>query len=172
MRHGFAFAALLRPLALLPLAGCVVAPPPGPPPYAAYPPPGYPPAVVQTDPGYPGYAYNNGSPTLYVEGVTWPLIYFGGGWGYWDGYHHWHRAPDAVWRHLNGLHPGGAGYRPWGGGPYGRPEGPRAGYPGGPRGYGPPAGPGPRGQPGGMRPAAAGRQGGPQAEGRRGEERR
>jgi hypothetical protein len=149
MRHGLAFAALL-----LPLAGCVV-PPPGP--YAGYPPPpGYPAPYASAEFAYPGYAYNNGSPTYYDGGVTWPLIYFGGGWGYWDGYHRWHGAPGPIGLRLNGLHPGGVGYRPYGGGQWGRP----GGFPGGGgRAYGPPGGVRPGGAPGGVRPAAVGRPG-------------
>jgi hypothetical protein len=156
MHHRLAFAAVL-----LPLAGCVV-PPPGPPVPYGYPQPGYPPAYGQQDFAYPGYSYNNGSP-FYVEGgVNFPLIFYGGGWGYWDGYHRWHRAPDAVWHDLDRRHPGGAGYRPYGGGGFGgprglrpeggyhpemgRPEGARVGgYPGGNPGAGRPPGPPPGG---------------------------
>lgn len=105
MRSPLAFAVLL-----LPLAGCVVAPAG---PYYARPVAPAPVAVI-----YPGYSYNDGSPTLIVEGVTFPLIFYGGGWGYWDRFHRWHRAPEAVWNHLMRLHPGGAGYRPWRGGPF------------------------------------------------------
>ena len=144
MHHRLAFAALL-----LPLAGCVVAPPPpGPPPYgysqpaAIYPP---------QDFAYPGYAYNDGSPTLVIEGVTWPLIFWGGGWGYWDGYHRWRGAPGPVGGFLSRRFPGGTGYRPYGGGLYGRP----LGFRGGPGGYyGPPAGGRPVVGGGGMRPGA------------------
>ena len=81
MRIGFALAALL-----LPLGGCVV---PGQP--VGY---GY----AQPEYGYPGYAYNSGSPTLMVEGASVPLIYFGGSWGYYDGYRRFHRAPEGVYR--------------------------------------------------------------------------
>ncbi len=122
---------------LLPLSGCIV-PPPGP--YGAYPQPVYPGAYpapapyAQPDYAYPGYAYNDGSPTLFVDGVTWPLVFYGGGWGYWDGYRHWHAAPPGVWNHLNQRHPGGVGYRPFGGtppggfrpGPAAAPRGPAA----------------------------------------------
>lgn len=128
MRHGLALVALL-----LPLGGCVVPPQPigygygyGQPGYAQ---PGYP----AGDYGYPGYAYNDGSPTLFVEGATVPLIYYGGGWGYWDGYRRWHGAPDRIGRDLDRRHPGGAGYHPWGGGQYGNPQplGPGGGRVGG-----------------------------------------
>lgn len=120
MHPRFALAALL-----LPLAGCVV-PPPGP----YYPPPV---AAAPAEFGYPGYAYNEGSPTYIVGGVTYPLIYYGGYWGYWDRGHRWHRAPDTVWRHLQQRHPGGVGYRPWGGGAmYARPY--AGAHPGGYRG--------------------------------------
>jgi hypothetical protein len=152
MRHGFALMALL-----VPLAGCVV--PPGGPGYG-YAQPGYPAAEY----GYPGYAYNNGSPSMYVEGASVPLIFYGGGWGYWDNGRHWHRAPEGIGRHLEERHPGGVGYRPWGGGGFGRsegfrPEAPRAGgyQPGGNpwanRGGGQPQGGGfhPQAQGGGFR---------------------
>jgi hypothetical protein len=150
MRHGLALVALL-----LPLGGCVV--PPQPVGYGyGYPQPGYP----DQDGGDPGYAYNDGSPTLAVDGATVPLIFYGGGWGYWDGSHGWHRAPDRIGRQLDMRHPGGVGYRPWGGGQFARPGGFRPGgepagfRPGGyrPEGYGP-RGYGPGGyRPGGYRP--------------------
>jgi hypothetical protein len=151
--HRFALVALL-----LPLGGCYV-PPPGPYGYApaGYPPPGYPPPYAQPDFAYPGYAYNDGSPTLFVDGVTWPLVFWGGGWGYWDGYHRWHGAPAGVWHDLDRRHPGGVGYHPFGGGPFGRPVGLAAG----PRGYGPPPG---------VRAAAAPRPAGGRPSGERREE--
>ena len=62
---------------------------------------------------YPGYSYNEGSPTLMVEGAALPLIFFGGAWGYHDGYRQFHRAPDRVWRHLETQHPRGNGLRPY-----------------------------------------------------------
>jgi hypothetical protein len=124
MRYRVSFAVLL-----LPLAGCVVAPP-GPAPYG-YPPPGYP-TYGQASFSYPGFAYIDGSPTYAVGGVTWPLVFYGGAWGYWDGYHAWHRAPDEVWHHLDQRYPGGAGYHAWGGGPYGHPQSlGQGGHPGG-----------------------------------------
>ena len=129
MRHGLTLAALL----LLPLTGCVVPPQPlgygygyAQPGYpGGYAQPGYPGAYPQADYGYPGFAYNDGSPTLFVEGAAVPLIFFGGGWGYYDRDRNWHRAPDRVEHGLNQRFPGGAGYRPWGGGQGVRPEGVR-----------------------------------------------
>jgi len=168
MRYRLAFAALL-----LPLAGCVVPPDqagygygypqPGYP--GAYPQPGYPGAYPQPDYDNPGFSYYDGSPTLAVEGATVPLIFYGGGWGYWDGGHNWHRAPEGVARNLNQRFPGGAGYHPWGGGQPGRPGGPTlGGFPGGP---GRPGGPPPPGggfagrPPGGPPPGGAPRVAGP-----------
>jgi hypothetical protein len=110
MRLGLALVALV-----VPLAGCVVAPGP----VAPY---GYPGPAVDAGVVYPGYAYNDGSPTLYVDGVTWPLVFYNGGWGYW-GYNGWVSAPRTVWDRLHRLYPNGRGYRPYGGGPWGRPGG-------------------------------------------------
>ena len=133
MRHGLTLVALL-----LPLTGCVAPvqpvgygyyaqqgypgayPQPGYP--GAYPQSGYPGTYQQSDYAYPGFSYYEGSPTLFVEGATVPLVFFGGGWGYYDSGRHWHRAPAGVEHHLSQRYPGGAGYRPWGGGQGGRPE--------------------------------------------------
>ena len=116
MRNGLVLVGLL-----LPLAGCYPPseqpaayaqpgyPQPGYPPqgpsygYAqpGYPPPGYPPGAYVPDGSvYPGYGYNNGEPSLLVDGGVTPLVVYGGGWGYWDRHHEWHHAPDAVSRHL------------------------------------------------------------------------
>src|ERR1700761_1306475 len=84
---------------VLPICGCYVPQPA--PVYApqAYPasPPGYPPPP----PPYPGYSYNDGAPTIIEGGVAVPLVFFGGEWGFYDHDHHWHRAPDAVYRDLD-----------------------------------------------------------------------
>jgi hypothetical protein len=104
MRHGFMLAALL-----LPLAGCYVPPDSSGYGYAQ---PGY--AVTPTDPYgnvYPGYDYNDGAPTLYVDGAVMPLIFFDGGWGYYDRGRSWHRAPDNVSRNLEQRRAGGGAYR-------------------------------------------------------------
>jgi hypothetical protein len=137
MRRGVVLAALL-----LPLGGCY-APPSGPPSYAQ---PGYPPpspgyGYAQPPPGYqpgsydesgnvyPGYNENGGDPTLLVGGAVVPLIVFGGGWGYWDSRHNWHRAPDAVSRHLEerreagGFRHGGDDFSRPGPDDRGRPDG-------------------------------------------------
>ena len=130
MRRGIAWAALL-----LPLTGCYV-PPAG---YGAgaggysYAPPSYPGTVIGSGEGfdtgdfYPGYAYNGGAPTIIVEGASVPLAYYGGGWGYYDRYRRFQRAPDHVWHHLENRHPGGFGFRGYGGGFIARPDGPRFG---------------------------------------------
>src|ERR1700744_2605433 len=112
---------LAVPALLLALAGCVASPP-GPygyaPPYPQpYPQAGYPADYAQSD-VYPGFGYVDGSPTISADGGTWPVIFYDGAWGYWDGYHRWHRAPDQIGFHLNSRYPGGSGYRPWGGGGY------------------------------------------------------
>jgi hypothetical protein len=140
---------------LLPLSGCVVPPDqagygyPGYPGYApGYPQPGYPGAYPAPDYGYPGYSYYDGSPTLAVDGAVLPLIFYGGGWGYWDSGHNWHHAPDNVAHNLNQRYPGGAGFHAWGGSPGGRP-------PGGPPPGGRPPGGGFPGRPPGVTPSAA-----------------
>jgi hypothetical protein len=154
MHIRFALVALL-----LPLGGCVVPPDqvgygyPG-----AYPQPGYPGAYPQPDYGYPGFSYYDGSPTYLVDGATVPLIFYGGGWGYWDSGHNWHHAPEGVARNLNQRYPGGAGYHPLGSGQPGHPGGPAfGGFPGGPgRPGGPPPGGGFAGRPpGGPPPGGA-----------------
>jgi hypothetical protein len=94
------------------------APPPGYPPPGYRPPAGYPPAAYPAPrpaPSagvYPGYAYNNGTPSLLVGGTLFPLVMVGGAWGYWDGGHHWIRAPDAVFHHLEGHRVFVGGVRP------------------------------------------------------------
>ena len=134
MRRVLPLAALL-----LPLCGCYVPPPnagygyaqPGYPPPAGYgyaqpvyPQSGYPPPTDPYGNVYPGYSDNDGAPTLFVEGAAMPLIFFGGGWGYYDGRHEWHRAPDAVGRHLEQQRGAGATFH-GGGGSFnqGRPPG-------------------------------------------------
>ena len=109
MRRGPIFAMIL-----LPLAGCV--PPPGGPGYGygGYPQPyqggGYaPPVYGDPNAGYSGYAYNDGAPYIVEEGVTLPLIFFGGAWGYYDRERHFRRAPEHVYRELQSRHPGGSG---------------------------------------------------------------
>ncbi len=102
----------LAPLAAsLVLSGCYLPPStpgygeaqPGYPPGAGYgyTAPGYPPPSYDAYGNvYPGYSYNGGSPTLFVDGAVVPLVVVGGGWGYYDTHHDWHRAPDQVSRHL------------------------------------------------------------------------
>ena len=111
MRRGPIFAMIL-----LPLAGCV--PPPGGPGYGygGYPQPyqgggSAPPVYGDPNAGYSGYAYNDGAPYIVEEGVTLPLIFFGGAWGYYDRERHFRRAPEHVYRELQSRHPGGSGAR-------------------------------------------------------------
>jgi len=121
MRHRLALVALL-----LPLSGCYVAPQApvyGQPGYGyaqpGYPQPGYPAQPYDPNAGiYPGYSYNDGDPTLYVDGAVMPLVLFGGSWGYYDAQHNWHRAPDAVGRHIEQQRAAGGGFHP--GAPQGR----------------------------------------------------
>jgi hypothetical protein len=111
------------PALLMTLGGCYL--PPGEQPGYGYAQPGYPGVApagvygesVETD---PGYSYNDGSPTMMVEGAPMPLIFFGGSWGYYDGERRFRRAPERVWRHLESRHPQGYGIRP-----YAPPEGQR-----------------------------------------------
>ena len=135
MRRGLLVAAFL-----LPLAGCVLPPDDG----------GYGQPYYGGSEVYPGYYYNEGSPYVIVEGAPAPLIYYGGSWGYYDHYHHFQRAPERVWRHLEERHPHGEGLRAWNGphhppgGQSGyRPPPSNGGYQGGPPGGGyrpPPSG--------------------------------
>ncbi len=108
MRRGLTLAALL-----LPLAGCYVQPGAG---YGYGYQPAYPaPPYGYQEEAYPGYDYNGGAPYMMYEGSQMPLIFFGGVWGYNDSYSHFHRAPDAVQRHLESRHPQGSGARIYGG---------------------------------------------------------
>jgi hypothetical protein len=45
-----------------------------------------------------------------------PLIFLGGGWGYYDAGHNWHHAPDSVSRHLEQQRASGATFRTGGAG--------------------------------------------------------
>ncbi|HEY1932443.1 MAG TPA: hypothetical protein VGG99_10555 [Acetobacteraceae bacterium] len=68
-----------------------------------------PPAYAPGDQGG-GVAYMAGQPTAVIGGETVFLVYAGvTGWGYWDGYHRWHHAPQQYAQHLNQYHPGGRG---------------------------------------------------------------
>ncbi len=131
---------------LLTLSGCVVPPeeagygypgyaqggyPGGGYPGGGYPGGGYPqagyPGTEYAGSGdiYPGYSYNSGSPTIVVEGAALPLVFFGGAWGYHDNSRRFHRAPDRVWRHLEGRHPNGYGVRSYRGPVFGGTAAPR-----------------------------------------------
>ena len=43
--------------------------------------------------------------------LCFPLILVGGAWGYWGPGHVWFRAPDAVFRHLEGRRRAGVVFR-------------------------------------------------------------
>jgi endonuclease YncB( thermonuclease family) len=57
-----------------------------------------------------GITYVGDEPTMVVDGATVFLVYGGpAGWGYYDHYHYWHRAPDRFARHMERFHPEGHG---------------------------------------------------------------
>jgi hypothetical protein len=114
---------------LLPLGGCYAPADPGyaqpgygygQPGYAqpGYPPPGYPAGGYapspydQGAPVYPGYSYNGGEPTYVDGGVSVPLVFFGGEWGFYDHERHWHHAPDRVSHDLEAHRAGGGQFHP------------------------------------------------------------
>lgn len=105
--------AILTLSLLLPLGACYVEPPPpvgyG---YQQPPPAAYPPPAPYGYGAYPGYSYNDGAPIIVEGGVPVPLIFFGGAWGWYDGGHVWHRAPDPVMRDLDARRAGGAAFHP------------------------------------------------------------
>jgi hypothetical protein len=108
MRRTFRFLPLL-----LPLAGCL--PPPGDagygaPQYYGYP-QGYPPGYAPGG-GYPGYSYNDGVPSIAEGGVSLPLVFFGGEWGYYDHERRWRRAPEHIERDLERRRSEGAHFHP------------------------------------------------------------
>jgi endonuclease YncB( thermonuclease family) len=98
-----------------------------------------------------GVTYVGGAPSVVIDGAPVFLTYAGVlGWGYYDGWHHWHGAPPPLLAHMDRFHPGGVGLpgygpvamRPGPGGPMpGGPVPPGVFHPGGPmppRGFGPP----------------------------------
>ena len=57
-----------------------------------------------------GVTYIGDEQTLAIDGETVFLAYGGAvGWGYYDHYHHWHRAPDRFAHHMDRFHPAGRG---------------------------------------------------------------
>ncbi len=126
MRYSPVFAVMF-----LPLAGCVVASDQG-----GY---GYPTARYQTS-GYveeqeiyPGYHYNDGAPTIIVEGAPLPLTTYRGSWGYYDRRQRWQPAPEPVWRHIEQRQQGNPNMRMGNAQPYRPPPPPPAGYDRSPR---------------------------------------
>jgi endonuclease YncB( thermonuclease family) len=69
--------------------------------------------LVAGDDGSDGITYVGGAPVALIDGESTFLVYGddGLGWGYYDGYHHWHDAPDRYRRHMEHFHPGGHGLR-------------------------------------------------------------
>jgi endonuclease YncB( thermonuclease family) len=62
-----------------------------------------------------GITYVGDEPTAVIDGATVFLVYGGPvGWGYYDHYHHWHRAPDRFARHMDRFHPAGHGLHGYG----------------------------------------------------------
>lgn len=90
----------------VPLCGCVVTPDGGygqaQSPAGYYAQPGYPPPPpgYAQPPGYVGYQDYAGQPVYYDGGVPYPLVLFGGEWGYYDHDRHWHRAPEDAHRRI------------------------------------------------------------------------
>jgi len=67
---------------------------------------------VAGDDGADGITYVAGVPTAMIDGDSVFLIYGGdAGWGYYDGWHHWHDAPYRYRAHLDHYHPDGRGLR-------------------------------------------------------------
>jgi endonuclease YncB( thermonuclease family) len=68
------------------------------------------------DNGVDGITYVGGEPEAIVDGESVFFLYGGdyGGWGYYDHWHHWRGAPDRFRHHLEHFHPGGHGLRGYG----------------------------------------------------------
>lgn len=112
------------------------------------------PSTVPVVPGdeADGVSYVGGAPSVLIDGAPVFLTYAGVlGWGYYDGWHHWHGAPPQFRAHMEQFHPGGVGlpgYVPAAIGPglVGPPGGPvpgvfRPGAPPPPGGFRPGVGP-------------------------------
>lgn len=56
-----------------------------------------------------GITYVDGEPRAWIDGSFVSLAYADGGWGYYDGGHHWHVAPASFAAHMSRFHPGGSG---------------------------------------------------------------
>lgn len=95
------------------LSGCVPPPQPYGNPYA----PAY--AQPQGGPGQPyvgpdGLTYVDGYPVDTIDGYQAAYVFVPalGGWGYYDGGHHWRGAPPGMRERLERFHPGGRGIPP------------------------------------------------------------
>ena len=88
--------------AVLPVVGCTVQPgsitgPVFVPPSIQL--PGIVAVPLEVDPG-----------VIIVGGVSFDPVFVGGTWGYYDGYHHFHNAPERDRARLEGRYPGGRGF--------------------------------------------------------------
>lgn len=74
--------------------------------------PGYARVSTPGDDGVDGIFYVGGAPVAMIEGEQVLLVYDAAlGWGYYDLFHHWRRAPDRYWRSMEHDHPAGRGLR-------------------------------------------------------------
>jgi hypothetical protein len=68
---------------------------------------------VLDDPEEEQYTYNDGIPYAVYDGQQEVMIFQNGlGWGFYDPYHRWHRAPRHMWEEFEHRYPEGRGYAP------------------------------------------------------------
>lgn len=72
-------------------------------------------AFVAGDDGVDGITYVGGAPMALIGGEMVFLVYGDdAGWGYYDHWHHWYRAPDRYRAHMEHFHPYGHGLHGYG----------------------------------------------------------